>query len=255
MPGEGYTIKVSADDTLWIYENYPKSSAVLPEIAATSHFKTAVTGNGLDHMNINLVGLPNHDLNVGDELAIFDGSTCIGVVALTSHHLHSQTVSIAASATDNKVMAGFTEGNPFTLKLWNSKQNHEFVLEPEIVKGTSTFTKYETTIASLEKYAATGLESLTGSNLPEINFYPNPFSDEVTIEIILKTDAKVEMEVLSQLGQRIKNITSKQLLPVGLNRLTWNGRNENNQTVSPGIYHLKVNIDGAVIHKKILYSK
>lgn len=53
----------------------------------------------------------------------------------------------------------------------------------------------------------------------------------------------------------MKYITAKQLLPVGLHKLTWNGRNENNQAVSQGIYHLKVNIDGIVIHKKIVYSK
>jgi PKD repeat protein len=255
IPGEGYAIKLSADDILWIYDSYPKSSAIKPEATATNHFKTEFEGNGVDHMNINLVGLPNHVLNVGDELAIFDGSTCVGVVALTSHHLQSQTVSIAASASDNKGMAGFTEGNPFTMKLWDSKQNHEFVLEPEIVIGTSTFTKHETTFASMEKYATTGLERIPGSDLPEINCYPNPFSDEVTIEIILKTDARVEVEVLNQLGQRVNYITTKQILPVGLHKLTWKGRNENNQTVSPGIYHLKVNIDGAIIHKKIVYSK
>jgi hypothetical protein len=53
----------------------------------------------------------------------------------------------------------------------------------------------------------------------------------------------------------LKYITTKQLLPVGMYKLTWNGRNENNQTVSPGIYYLKVNVDGANIHKKIVYSK
>jgi len=48
----------------------------------------------------------------------------------------------------------------------------------------------------------------------------------------------------------LKYITTKQLLPVGMHKLTWKGRNENNQTVSPGIYYLKVNVDGALFIKK-----
>jgi len=255
MAGEGYKIKVNADDTLWIYENYPKSSAILPELVSTKHFHKAFEGNGVDHMNINLVGLPVNVLSEGDELAVFDGSICVGAITLMPDNLLNQAVSIVASANDKMGMAGFTEGNLFILKFWNSKINQVFVLKPEIVKGTATFTKHETTVASLEKFIITGLEGFAGSNLPEINCYPNPFSDEVTVEIKLKTDAQVEVEVLNQLGQKVKNITTKQKLPVGLNKLTWNGRNDNNQIVSPGIYHLKVNIDGAIIHKKIVYSK
>jgi flagellar hook assembly protein FlgD len=255
VPGKGYKIKVNANDELLIYSSYPKSSAILPELVATIHFHPEFEGNGIDHMNINLVGLPVNVLHAGDELAIFDGVTCVGAITILPHHLQSQTASISVSARDNQGMPGFGEGNPITLKLWNSKQNREFILEPEIVKGTSTFAKHETTIASLEKYTATGLEGLPGYGNTEINFYPNPFSDKVTIEIKLLKDSEVQVEVLNQLGQRVKTITTKQLLPGGLYKLEWDGRNTGGQSVSPGVYHLKVKIDGTSIHKKIVYSK
>ena len=255
VPGEGYKIKVSAKDTLWIYDSYQKSSAILPKLDATTYFQPEFEGNGVDHMNINLVGLPINLLKTGDELAIYDGTTCVGAVRLMPHNLISQTVAIAASATDNQGMAGFAEGNPIMLKLWNSRSNQEFNLEPEIVKGTPTFTKHETTVASLEKYSITGLEGISGSNLTEINCYPNPFSDKVTVEINLAANAQVQVEVLNQLGQRVKMITTKQMLPGGLHKLDWDGKNTGNQQVAQGIYHLLVNIDGKDIHKKIVYSK
>ncbi|MGE0021073.1 MAG: PKD domain-containing protein [Draconibacterium sp.] len=254
-PGEGYKIKVSTQDTLWIYESYTKSSVLLPVLVATTHFKTEFEGNGVDHMNINLVGLPLNVLKAGDELAVFDGTTCVGAVTILPTHLHCQKVSIVASATDNQGMAGFGEGNPIIIKLWNSQNNQEITLEPEIVKGTSIFTKYETTIANLEKYDATGLEAIPESGLPEINCYPNPFRNEVTIELKLAIDSEVEVEVLTQLGQHVKYVTTKQLLSGELHKFTWNGCNANNQQVSPGIYHLKVNINGKVVHKKVVYSK
>lgn len=79
----------------------PKSSSILPEQVATTHFKTGFFGNGIDHMNINLFGLPVNILKSGDELAVFDGQTCVGAITLMPHHLQSQTASIAASAKDN----------------------------------------------------------------------------------------------------------------------------------------------------------
>ncbi len=255
VPGKGYKIKVNANDELLIYSSYPKSSAILPELVTTIHFHPEFEGNGIDHMNINLVGLPVNVLHAGDELAIFDGVTCVGAITILPHHLQSQTASISVSARDNQGMPGFGEGNPITLKLWNSKQNREFILEPEIVKGTSSFAKHETTIASLEKYATTGLEGLPGYGNTEINCYPNPFSDKVTIEIKLAKDSEVQVEVLNQLGQRVKMITSKQLLSGGLHKLEWDGKVAGNQAVSHGVYHLKVNVEGNNIHKRIVYSK
>ena len=254
VPGEGYALKVNADETLWIYESYPKSSVILTEVIVTNHFKPAFEGNGLDHMNINMVGLPVNILRVGYELAVFDGKTCVGAISLTSRNINNQAISIAASARDNQGMPGFTEGNPITLKLWNSKQNTEYTLEPEIVKGSAVFAKHETTFASLEKYATTGLGEISEFDLTEINCYPNPFSDEVTVEIKLAKDSEVQVEVLNQLGQRVKILQTAKMLNSGVHRLTWNGRNAGNGEVASGIYHLKIQIDGAFIHRKIIYS-
>jgi Leucine-rich repeat (LRR) protein len=254
-PGKGFKIKLSKKDTLLIYDSYPKSSAILPEQIATTHFKPAFTGNGLDHTNINLVGLPLNILQAGDEIAVFDGTTCVGAVTLTSRNISNQSVSIAASAKDNQGMAGFTEGNPIMLKLWNSKQNTEYTLEPEILKGSAVFTKHETTFASLEKYATTSVEGIAGNGLTEINCYPNPFSDEVTIEIKLVKDSKVHVEVLNQIGQRVKFLQNEKLMNGGVHRLKWDGKSADNQKVSTGIYHLRITVDDTVLIRKMVYSK
>ena len=255
VPGKGYALKVNADETLWIYESYPKSSAILPDVAATTHFQPSFTGNGLDHMNINLLGLPVNILQAGDELAVFDGTTCVGAVSLTSYNFNSQSVSIAASARDNQGMPGFSDGNPITLKLWNSKQNKEYSLEPEIVKGSAVFAKHKTTFASLEKYVTTGLGGITEFDLTEINCYPNPFSDDVNIEIKLAKDSEVKVEVLNQLGQRVRILQTEKMMNRGVHRLTWDGKGADNQQASTGIYHLKITVENSVIVRKMVYSK
>ncbi|HSH18802.1 MAG TPA: hypothetical protein VLA03_00025, partial [Draconibacterium sp.] len=200
MPGEGYKIKVNKDDTLWIYESYPKSTDILPEQITLTHFIPEYQGNGVDHMNINLVGLSSNLKKEGDELAVFDGNTCVGAVTLTSNHLNKQMVSIAASASDKRGTPGFVEGNPILLKLWSTQKNMELLLEPEIVKGPVTFLKHKTTIGNLDNKTTTGLEKILKENIT-INCYPNPFSEKVSIEFNLEKESEISAEVINQMGQ------------------------------------------------------
>ena len=105
---------------------------------------------------------------------------------------------------------------------------------------------------SLQKYGITGFDG-EASNA-EISCYPNPFSKEITIEINLPEDAQVTVEVMNQLGQRIKYLETGNLLNKGTHRLIWNGTYANNRHVAPGIYHLKVGIGDELIHRKIVMS-
>lgn len=234
VPGKGYKIKVNSNDILLVNDNYPKSTLILPEVTATNHFKPAFEGNGLDHMNINLLGLPVNILQSGDELAIFDGTTCVGAVSILPRNMQSQTVSIAVSAKDNQGMPGFAEGNSFVLKLWNSKQNQEFILEPDIVKGTSTFTRKETTVASLEKYNSTGLEGLPDSNNSEINCYPNPFGNFIRIE---NHEKVTRLKITNVLGQTVidsenpQHFTNTEKLTDGVYFITLFGKDDVSKSV------------------------
>ncbi|MBT6766909.1 MAG: T9SS type A sorting domain-containing protein, partial [Prolixibacteraceae bacterium] len=255
VSGEGYKIKVNANDTLWIYESYPKSRAIIPELVATTHFKKVFDGNGVDHMNINLVGLQQNFAQAGDEIALFDGDICVGAITLLPHHLSLGGVSIPASASESGEMAGFTDGNEFSLILWNARQNQEYKLEPKIEEGPVRFKKHETTVLNLEKYATVRLNGLEISGLNNVKCYPNPFRDEVTVEINLLADSEVAVEVLNQLGQRVTYILTQKLLQEGKYQFIWDGRNDSNQKVSPGVYYLKINLNGTYLHEKIVLSK
>jgi hypothetical protein len=253
VPGKGYKIKVNTEELLLIEEAYPKSSVILSETWATTYFSPGFAGNGVAHMNLNIGGLPVNVFQPGDELAVFDGGLCVGAVTLMPHHFAGKTVSIAASAADNLGMPGFTEGNAFTLKYWSIKQQQEYELEPEIKKGTTTFVKHESTLLSLEKYAITGLDGKILTRQNEINLYPNPFSDIITIEVNLAEDAEVHMEVFNQFGQLVKILAPKQQLSQGPQRLNWNGQNSVNQKVASGIYFLKIKISQNNYYRKINY--
>ena len=253
--GEGYKIKVNSLDTLWIQESYPKSLAIVSDPFPTKHFKIGIPGNGVDHMNFNLVELPNAGLNAGDEIAVYDGSTCVGAMVITEAHLRNRLVSIPVSATDDSGMPGFTEGNKYSLRTWKADQNREIEMVTEHLSGPKLFTKHESVILSLEKSALTKTDEWNGNGTTEVKCYPNPFSEEVTIELRLATNADVEIEALNQMGHRVKYLAPKQQLNAGIHRLAWDGTNTSGGKVSPGIYYLKIILDDLIISEKMVYNK
>lgn len=256
VPGKGYKIKVNASDTLTINESYGKSAMVLQgESRSTIHFKPVFEGNGVDHMNINLVALPSYFLQAGDEIAVFDGENCVGAVTLMPQHLINQAVSIRASAMDELGSMGFVESNSFTIKLWKNQTGSESTLLPEIISGTSTFIKSETTLASLEKYNATDLNGSHFSDETKVKCYPNPFTDEISIEVDVPKSTELTIDVIGQDGRLIKQLVNKKQVSQGIQRFNWDGTSIGNSTVSAGIYYLRIRTDNKELHQKIVFNK
>lgn len=255
QPGEGYKIKVSSQDSLWIYESYPKSTVTLSKPLNLQHFKTGITGNGVDHMNFNVVNVNEELLAVGDEISVYDGTTCAGAMVITESHLRNRLVSIPASATDESGMPGFTEGNKYSLRIWKADQNREIQIETEHISGPEVFTKHESVILSLDKSALTKTDEWNGNGSTEVNCYPNPFSQEITIELILAVESKIQVVVLNQMGQEVKYLATKSDLNSGIHRLTWDGSNSAGDRVPHGMYYLKIILDDLIICEKIIYNK
>jgi hypothetical protein len=239
-PGEGYKIKVNAKDTITIYEFYPKSMGLnISGQAKPMRFLPVIKGNGVDHMNINLVNLPAGQMQAGDEIAVFDGAFCVGAVTLLPLHLSNGRVSIPVSASDGDGISGFTEGNRFSLKYWNASKGIEYPLEPEIIKGVPTFLKNETTFASLGKFA-TGLEDISELN-DEITIYPNPTYGKITLRAGNKSLKGCNVEVMNSIGQ----LVSKVLLKTNPGILDLSGN-------TAGIYYIKVTQDMGTHTRKIV---
>jgi hypothetical protein len=112
--------------------------------------------------------------------------------------VNQNSISIPVSASDgNELKNGFSNGNSVTLKLFRNGNEYPILLQP-INQIKTVFEKGESLFAIVE--LATDVEGFSGSGLSEINVYPNPFSDDVTIEIKLVKDSEVQVEVLNQLG-------------------------------------------------------
>ncbi|MBK6285934.1 MAG: hypothetical protein IPF54_27525 [Draconibacterium sp.] len=98
--GEGYILQANKNGVLTINDLSSKSSFNFTERSETTHFKVCYEGNGNNHMNINLVELAEANLQVGDEIAAFDGEICVGAIKLTEFDLNNNAVGIAVSASE-----------------------------------------------------------------------------------------------------------------------------------------------------------
>jgi hypothetical protein len=82
-----------------------------------------------------------------------------------------------------------------------------------------------------------GIEEFQAKTL--IKYYPSPFSQEMTIEIVNTMHKEVSVDIYSISGQRIKSLAN-QRKDENIN-LLWNGANEQGQIVPYGMYILKIN--------------
>ena len=133
--GEGYMLQANKSGVLTINDVSEKSGVFVTERLEPTYFKVSYEGNGLDHMNINIVELNETNLQVGDEIAAFDGKICVGALKLTENDFINNAVSIPVSASDSNGTNGFTKGNSIELKVWKNETNGEVKLLSKVIEG------------------------------------------------------------------------------------------------------------------------
>ena len=84
--------------------------------------------------------------------------------------------------------------------------------------------------------------------------YPNPFNPETTISFSIPKDSKVEISIYNVKGQKIKTLTNENLQS-GYYKVIWNGKDENDKSVSSGIYFYKMETDNFSLIKKCILLK
>ncbi|HEX9917417.1 MAG TPA: FG-GAP-like repeat-containing protein [candidate division Zixibacteria bacterium] len=84
--------------------------------------------------------------------------------------------------------------------------------------------------------------------------YPNPFNSETVIEYSLPKASQVKIAIYNILGQKVTTLLDK-VEPAGFRRVIWDGKNQNGEIVSSGIYFYRIEAEGFVQSKKMLLLK
>jgi hypothetical protein len=238
VPNKGYKVNMTSAGTLVIPANGTKLAVVPPEIIPSTHFQKIYRGNGTDHATINLVDLAKSGLKVGDEIGIFDGELCVGAAQIGSEQLTRNSISISASCNDGlaSYTNGYTPQNPISLRLF--RNNKEYLIQPDLQNNSSNiFEKGESMFAVVHAELATGLSEFTQP--VSIKCYPNPFKEQVNIELNYPMNQKLEVKIFDIAGKLIRILYEGNSFTG--TTLIWDGKNEEGVKLSSGSYFIKAN--------------
>ncbi len=84
--------------------------------------------------------------------------------------------------------------------------------------------------------------------------YPNPFNPTTTISYDLPSDGKIELSIYNIRGQQVKTLIKGEQI-AGSYEVVWNGKDNNEKSVSSGLYFYKLSTKDETIMKKILMLK
>lgn len=69
--------------------------------------------------------------------------------------------------------------------------------------------------------------------------YPNPFNPSTTIRFAIEKTAFADVAVYNVIGQKVKTLAAETLTP-GFYTTTWNGTDDNGQSVTTGVYFVRM---------------
>ncbi len=99
------------------------------------------------------------------------------------------------------------------------------------------------------------VESELASIIPQefelLQNFPNPFNSSTTIMFKVPSEAHVQLEVLSLLGQRVKTLVDERLT-AGTYSAAWDGTDKSGTSVASGVYFYRLVREGNPVHTKKL---
>jgi flagellar hook assembly protein FlgD len=85
--------------------------------------------------------------------------------------------------------------------------------------------------------------------------YPNPFNPTTTIQYEIPwPGSRVEIRIYDVVGRLVAALVDEHKLP-GMYILSWNGRDRNGESVTTGVYFLRMRANQFVDTKKLLLLK
>ena len=84
--------------------------------------------------------------------------------------------------------------------------------------------------------------------------YPNPFNPNTTIDYSLSESGNISVSIYDVSGRLVKTLANG-FIDSGNHSLVWNGKDNQEQIVSAGLYICKLKGDGFEINRKMIMMK
>ena len=125
-----------------------------------------------------------------------------------------------------------------------------FYVDMNVENGTYIYTVAAVYTGGYSSEPSEGFEVTVGvaaddPTIPDVTVlngnYPNPFSGSTAISFSLKETGNVSIDIYNMKGQLVKTLVDNELA-ANNHSITWNGRDNNNNEVSSGMYFYKMSV-------------
>jgi len=234
LPGKGY--QVFSNETENITLIYPEASTVLlakagmdsPINDATQpQYFQSVPATGLPYtVIVSELTLDGRSVEIHGELAVYDGSECVGVSTFDTFPV----VITTWGGSDDYGLAGFENGNEISYRVYIE----EYTREIEIAGTGASFGDAGYALERLSAEPGIIPESFyLGQN------YPNPFNPQTTISYGLESATDVRLVIYDVRGREVWSENLGQQIP-GYYELIWSGLKNDQMLAASGLYIYRI---------------
>ena len=108
-------------------------------------------------------------------------------------------------------------------------------------------------IYDMEELMTSGLNEQIVASESLINVYPNPFSNDLTIDLpSVNAGDIVSVYIYNYQGQLIRKVIETETAVNSGLKVNWDGMSDNNASVRKGVYFVSINVNGLNLNKQII---
>ena len=163
-------------------------------------------------------------------------------------------VSVLLGATSEKtiVKSSANRGESY-YKLGSDWHDlYDFTFSDYTWDRSANFCMKGLTVATLPTDA--GVDEVLPATFSLAQNYPNPFNSTTVIDYSLPTAARVMIRVYNIRGEQIKTLVD-QIQTAGQQSVAWDGTNQFGELVSSGVYLYRLETDGMMLSRKMMFVR
>lgn len=217
-------------------------------VLSQEHFNPVESTGEYSSIVIEDVIVNSSGISYGDEIGVYDGNLCVGVVVFQGEFPMKCSAIMAFQE-----YPGAEAGNPMKFKLWQKDENQELGANPVYDQG-GKFGDMLTVVEELQASKQTGIKD-EKKTMPAGYYlyqnYPNPFNPATTITYSIPEAAEIQVSIYNMKGNKIKTYVTDHK-NAGQYSIIWNGKNDSGYDVSTGVYLITLHANEYTATKKVM---
>ena len=195
-------------------------------------------------------------MKAGDQLRAYANGLLVGSINIVEEHLNGThpidlvaTGSVDMSLYGGPVLPGYVKGDMIELTYYTNGMEYKVDshLSDDLYGNAMELSTGSITLLS---------DGVNPTEFGITNNYPNPFNPNTTIEYNVENSGHVSLKIYDIMGRSVRTLVNEYKESGRPDyKVVWDGRNDNGQQVSAGLYLYTLSSNGMTDHAKMVLMK